>query len=204
MFMDLETFARGVLERSPSVALVTWKRISALRSFIDHVGHALRQSRSDTLVFKLPVAQLDRRTFSEKLLELVSRRDAGRICLLIYEIEPLAGTVGRILNGYRERLASFRGMVVAVRANRQRDFFLECPDLLDWIGTMTGRAEDLGTPLTLRRVTEAIRRFEESHGISSAEFVNRHKTRDRNDFSDAWQLEELIAIKSELEKARGT
>jgi len=127
-----------------------------------------------------------------------------RICLLIYEIEPLAGTVGRILNGYRERLASLRGIIVAVRANRQRDFFLECPDLLDWVGPMIGRAEDLGPPITLRGVRKAIRRFEESHGISSETFVERRMSPESHNLPDAWEWEELLAIKSDLENAGGS
>jgi hypothetical protein len=204
VFIDLEAFARAILERSPSAAIVTWSRISALRSFIHHVGSALHQSRADTLVFKISAAQLDRQTFSEHLLKSLRRRDVGRICLLIYEIEPLAGTIGRILNGYRERLASLRGIVVAVRVNRQRDLFLECPDLLDWVGSMTGRAEDLGPPITLRGVRKAIRRFEESYGISSEQFVEQCISPESHDLPDAWEWEELLAIKSDLEKAGGS
>ena len=204
MFMDLETFARAMLERSPSAAIVTWSKISALRSLVHHVGRALRQSRPDTLVLRISAAQLDRRTFSEQLLRSLRRRDVGRICLLIYEIEPLAGTVGRILNGYRERLASLRGIVVAVRANRQRDLFLQCPDLLDWVGPMTGRAEDLGPPLKLRGVRKAIRGLEQKHGISSEEFAERRMSRERNDLPDDWEWEELLSIESDLEQAGGS
>ncbi len=201
VFIDLEAFGRALMERSPSVALVTWRKLSALRSFIDHVGLVLRKHRADTLVSKIHVAKLDRQAFSEQILKTLKRRDAARICLLIYEIEPLASSVGRILNGYRERIASLRALVLCIRENRLRDLLLECPDLVDWIGSMVGRAEDLGSPLTLPRVRKAIRSFERRHGLKSKEFVKQLKAGGGHDLADAWVWEELLAVKCELEKA---
>jgi hypothetical protein len=120
---------------------------------------------------------------------------------VISEIEPLASTVGRVLNGYREWLRSLRGLVLCVRENRLRDVSLEAPDLLDWIGPLMGRAEDLGPPLSLSGIKNAIRKLEERHGMSSREFASR-SSQEGQELPDAWQWRELLSVKSDLEKSK--
>ncbi len=149
MFLLIEEFCHVVLSKHPSLALVTWQSEKMLKSFARRLGPALREERPDTVLSKLACADLDSAAFEEKLLKRLSKKNAAECCLLIYQIEPLATAAGRILNGYRKRLASFRAVVVVIRDNRQRDLLIACPDLMDWVGTNVVRAEDLGPPITL-------------------------------------------------------
>lgn len=198
MFTDLEGFGRALLQKTPSVALITWRHVYTIRTFVDQLAPVVRKIRTGTVVSKLQVAEMDRKEFSERLLKSFQRRDSAAVCLLIYEIESLAASVGKILNGYRERLSSLRATVLAIRENRQRDLFIECPDLLDWVGPMVGRAEDLGSPLSLETVRKAISRFEKTHGMTSTRFQKAFAAGDIAGLSDAWEWNELLAIESDL------
>lgn len=160
MFLDLDEFCGAVLSRHPSVALVTWTSQKALGSFVSRLGPALRKYHSDTVLSKLTCADLDSASFGEKLVGRLDRRNARKCCLLVYQIEPLAVAAAGILNGYRERLAAFRAVVLVIRENRRRDFLSACADLMDWVGTCVVRAEEVGPPITLREdsTREGIRR----------------------------------------------
>jgi len=150
VFVLLDEFSRGLLSKEPSVALVTWVSEKALKSFVARLGPALRTKHPDTTLLKLACADLDSASFEKKLLARLRRKNIGKCCLLVYQIEPLARAAAGILNGYRERLASFRAVVLVIRDNRRRDFLIACPDLMDWVGTCVARAEDLGPPIVLR------------------------------------------------------
>ncbi len=150
MFLELDEFCGDLLSRHPSVALVTWGNQKALESFVSRLGPALRKDRPDTILSKFSCGDLDSRSFGENLLRRFTKKDAAKRCLLVYRIEPLAPAAAEILNGYRERLAAFRAVVVVIRGNRRRDFLAACPDLMDWVGTCATRAEDVGPPITLR------------------------------------------------------
>ncbi len=149
MFLLIEEFCHVVLSKHPSLALVTWQSEKMLKSFVARLGPAVRKERSGTVFSKFACADLDSAAFEKKLRKRLSEKNAAECCLLIYQIEPLANAAGKILNGYREWLASFRAVIVVIRDNRQRDLLMACPDLMDWVGTNVVRAEDLGPPITL-------------------------------------------------------
>jgi len=69
MFVDIDTFAGALLQRSPAFALLTWKNTTALRAFIAHVGAALRKCKDDTIVVTLDTSTLDRLAFTQGLLQ---------------------------------------------------------------------------------------------------------------------------------------
>ena len=150
MYLDIDEFSRSLLSKRPSLALVTWVSQKVLDSFVARLGPALRKNQPDTVLSKLLCGDLDSGSFGEKLLGQCGRRDAAKRCLLVYRIEPLASAAAGILNGYRERLAAFRSVVVVIRDNRRRDFVTACPDLMDWVGTCVVRVEDVGPAITLR------------------------------------------------------
>lgn len=150
MFLDLDEFCGALLSRHPSLAVVTWASQKALDSFVARLGPVLREYLPDTVLSKFACADLDSASFEEKLLARLRRKNTAKCCLLVYQIEPLTSAAANILNGYRERLASFRAVIVVIRDNRRRDFLTACPDLMDWVGTCVVRAEDVGPPITLR------------------------------------------------------
>lgn len=201
MFLELGDFARDLLSRSPSVALVTWASEAALRSFLARLGPSLRAECPGTVLTRLCSDDLDSASFQEQLLARLNRRDASKRCLLVYRVEPLASAAATILNGFRERLASLKAVVVAIRDNRKRDFVLECPDLMDWVGPSVVRAEDLGPPMTLHEVNAAIREYEQRFGISSKELQTRWSQGQVEATDDYWLWNELLALRAALKRA---
>lgn len=196
MFLELAEFCRGLLSHHPSVAIVTWASQPALESFVARLGPALREEHSDTILSRLSAAELDSASFPERLLRCLERRDGSRRCLLVYRIEPLAPAAARILNGFRERLASQRAVVVVIRENRKRDFVTDSPDLMDWVGTSAARAEDLGPAISLREIKASIKELERRHGMSSERFL-KESTQGRLESSeDYWLWNELIAMRA--------
>lgn len=196
--MELGAFSRDLLSKRPSVALVTWASQIALDSFVARLGSSLRAERAGTILSKLSGADLDSVSFPQELLKCLGRGQAGKRCLLVYRIEPLAPAAARILNGLRERLASLQAVIVAIRENRKRDLVTECPDLMDWVGTSVVRAEDLGPPFTLRDVNAAIRRFEDRFGLPSKQFQAKWSQGRIDATDDHWMWNELLAIRAAL------
>ena len=201
MFLELGDFARGLVSRRPSVALVTWASQTALDTFVARLGAGVRAECPGTILTRLCSADLDSASFQEQLVARLNRRDASKRCLLVYRIEPLASAAARILNGFRERLASLKAVVLAVRENRKRDFVMECPDLMDWVGPGVVRAEDLGPPMTLRDVNAAIRHFERHFEITSRDFQEQWSQGQVDATDDHWLWNELLAIRAALKAA---
>lgn len=195
MFLDLDEFCRSLLLRRPSVALVTWEDPGALESFLKRLGPALRREAAAVTLSKLPCADLDGASFQQRIVKSLRRPSAAQRCLLIYRIEPLAVAAATVLNGFRERLASYAAVIVVIRENRRRDFVVACPDLMDWVGTSVTRAEDLAPPLTLRDVNATIRRFEEQFGMSTRDFQDKWQRGEIQPSDDHWFWNTLIAIR---------
>src|SRR5260370_21919672 len=155
MFVNIVDFARNLLAKSPTVALITWKKRSALMGVVQRLGGALRRQRKDTTVLQLIGAELDSEAFSRKLLDSLTKKNSSRLCLFIHEIEPLATAASKILNGFRERFAAIRALVIFIREDRRRDLLLGCPDLIDCVGLNVARAEELGLPFTISGGSQA-------------------------------------------------
>ena len=201
MFLDIEQFCRALVSNRPSVAMVTWASHVAMDSFVRRLGPVLRSEQPGTVFSKIDGAELDSGLFEEKMSAILNRRDADERALLIYRIEPLTSAAGRILNGYRERLAGLRTAIVLIRENRRRDFVVTCPDLMDWIGTLVARAEDLAPPLTLREVNAAVKRIERQFGLSTKDFQTKWRSGEVERNEDHWFWNELIAIRDEMKSA---
>lgn len=199
MFSDISAFARSLLSRTHSVALISWENHRALAAFIHALGPAIREQKKDTVITQTACGNLDSETFAMTLISSFRKRDASRRLLLLYEIEPLVGAVGRVLNGFRERLSLFRAVIVAVREDRRRDLLIECPDLIDWIGLSVARAEDFGPAFTLRDIRASVKEFEQRYGISSKAFMEQWDTGHADTIGESWLWKELIAIQRELE-----
>ncbi len=201
MFLDIEQFCRTLVSNQPSVAMVTWASHVARDSFLKRLGPTLRREQPGTILSKLDGADLDSASFEERISIALGRRDASKCALLIHGIEPLTTASAEILNGYRERLASFRATIVMIRENRRRDFVVACPDLMDWIGTLVARAEDLAPPLTLREVNAAVKRIERQFGMSTKDFQTKWHGGEVERTEDHWFWNELIAIRDEMKSA---
>ena len=159
----------------------------------------VRKEAPGTIVSTIVGAELDSDSFRKELLSCMARSHLNRRCLLIHRIEPLASAAGRILNGSREKLGAYRVVVVVIRDNRKRDFLLECPDLMDWVGTCVARAEDLAPALTLRRVRKMIRELEKQAGMNSHEFQEKWAQGHVEPTEEHWLWNELLNIRSSME-----
>lgn len=199
MFLDIDEFARSLLSTKPSLALVTWESDDALKVFGQRIGTVLRAHSLNITVSRIDGSSLDSESFSKRLLGALIKKNASSTCLLVWHVEPLVAAAGKILNGFRERLSCVEAVVIAIRKDRKRDFFLQCPDLMDWIGLTVARAEDLGRPLTLRDVKKSIRDFEQRYKTTTAAFLKKWESGAVPDIDDGWLWKELIAMKDDLE-----
>ena len=198
MFLDLEQFCRTVVSSQPSVAMVTWTSRLAADSFVARLGPTLRDVWPGTVLSKLEGTDLDSTSFEEKMARSLGRRDTGKRVFLIYRIEPFASAAAKILNGYRERLTCLRVVILVIRENRRRDFVLACPDLMDWVGTLVARAEDLAPALTLRQVNTSIKRLERQFGMSTKDFQAKWRAGEIKRSDEHWFWNELIAIRDRM------
>lgn len=196
--LELDRFVSRLLTRRPAAALVTWESRAALESFTLKLPDAAASSSPGTAVSEIVGGELDSATFAEILAAELPEPNAENRVLLIREVEALATKAGRILNGFRERLAAFTAVVVVIREDRSRDFRSACPDWMDWVGTFVVRAEDVAPPLTVDDVDVAIRRLEARHGMDSESFVRQRQEGSLQPIHDSWLWSELIAIRHRL------
>jgi len=130
-------------------------------------------------------------------------RKISTTCLVLYGLEPLVSSAAKILNGFRERLANAKCVIIAIRENRQRDFIIDCPDLMDWIGLQVARAEDLSVPFTASDVRKLLKEFEIRYGKSSEQFLKEMQAEKSGDPIDGWFWRELLHVEEDLEKSHG-
>jgi hypothetical protein len=200
VFLDLGEFCRAVVSTPRWVACVTWSNPDALRWFLSSLRRTLGKMDPPVSLLKLSGANLDSKGFQAQLFRLVQREYQTPPCLLVHEIETLAPSAAAALNGSREGLAVFQGVVVAIRENHYREFIMACPDLMDWVGPNVARAEDFQPPLTLARVRSAIRDLEKRSGMTSREFGEKWASGDLRSSDDFWFWNELIALRERLHK----
>jgi hypothetical protein len=200
MFLELVDFCSSVLARVPSVAMVSWQRHEALSSFIHRFEQTLLSIDPNLLVRSINCKDMGAIEFAHAFVVAIEHPDASRICFVFYGVEALAIAAGRILNGFRERITHARAVVVVIREDRKRDFMLQAPDLMDWIGTMVTRAEDMEKPFTNEEINTIISRFEQRYELSTKAFRKKWDLGKAIDIPDAWLWRELILMKEELEK----
>ena len=200
MFLDVGEFYRAVVSTHPSVARVTWTNADALRRFLSSLGRTLRELDPPVSLLRLPGTNLDSDGFQARLFQLINRKYRTQRCLLVHEIESLAPAAGAALNGNREGLAVFRAVIVVIRENHYRDFVIACPDLMDWVGTKVARAEDFQPPVTLARVSSAIKDLEKKSGMTSKEFQEKWASGELQSSDDFWFWSELLALRTRLSK----
>jgi len=196
--LELNQFFSRLLTRRPAAALVTWESRAALESFTLRLPDAVASSSPGATVSEIAGAELDSATFAEVLAAELTEPNAANRVLLIREIETLATKAGRILNGFRERLAFVRATVVVMREDRSRDFRSASPDWMDWVGTFVIRAEDVAPPLTLDDVDAAVGRLEVRHGMDSQTFICQWREGALQPTHDSWLWSELLAIRQSL------
>lgn len=198
MYLDLHEFAKTLLSQAPAVALITWQTQVARNSFSGRLSKALKAADADAILTPIDASGSDSASLDETMAGTLGKRDGPRRCVLLSGIEPLASAAGRVLNGYRERFAEVRALVVLLRADAKRDFMLECPDLMDWVGTRVARAEDLLPPLTKREIGEALRAMEKKRGMTSADFTKKWRAGEVPPSDESWFWAELIAVRDSL------
>lgn len=207
MFLTIEDFATTLLTRSPAIALLDWEERLALTSFVERLPGALQACLEECILTTISAEQLDSHSFSQQLLTaLENPEEARKTCLLVTAIEPMTTIVAQILNGYRERLASCKAVVITIRNNRRRDFIMHCPDLMDWVSpSLVGRVEDLGPlviPFTLEDVKHSLRVFEKRYQLSSDDFHHQYVLGQVNHIDEAWFWAELLRIHQDLAEDR--
>jgi hypothetical protein len=153
MFASLVEYAESILVSSPRYSIVTWDAKEAFEWFCQELPLVMKSIDPESTFSILEAEELDSAGFEVHLLAELVKESASQTCLLTRNIEPLASASGKILNGFRERLSVFRSVVVLIRGNRKRDFFISCPDFLDWVGANVFRAEDLGPAVPDELVT---------------------------------------------------
>jgi hypothetical protein len=195
VFTSADEFTRALLGTSPSTALLTWESPVALKSAVALVAQSLQKRRRNTVVTGIDCARLDSPQLFGRLLKLFSGKEISRTCIVVYGIEPFTSAAARVLNGLRERFASPRALIVAVREDRMRDFMLECPDLMDWIGLTVCRAEDLQNYFSNGDIRKALKRLSQKHKITSAQFLKLWREGKAGTVSDAWLWHELLQLK---------
>lgn len=199
MFLTTEDFATTLLTRSPAIALLDWEERLALTSFVERLPGALQTCQSDIILTTISAGQLDSHSFSQQLLIALSNPEASKTCVLVTAIEPMTTIAAQILNGYRERLASCKAMVIIIRNNWRRDFIMHGPDLVDWVDpSLMGRVEELGPPFTIEDVEHSLKVFEERYQLSSEEFYQQYVLGQVNHIAEAWFWVELLRIHQDL------
>lgn len=202
MFLDIEEFARAVLNKKPSVGLVLWVSKLAVESFKSRLSHALRKVSRNTSLAKINGFTLDSVSFEKILNEKCSSRRNKNTVLLISEIESMAEKAGAILNGYREKLSQLKSVVIVIRENKYRDLADHCPDLMDWIVLPVGHAEQMASPLTLGEVNSSIKKLETQFGMTSKAFAKHWAAGTEHPSDDKWLWNELIAFRTELRRSK--
>lgn len=202
MFFDLAEFCRSLLARRPALGLVTWTTQPAIKSLPARLRGGFHKASPGARVSHIDASQLDEASFEVKLITAFAGKSIAERCLLVYGIEPLTSAAARMLNGYRERLGSFLAVVIVIREDRRRDFILDCPDLMDWIGANEARAEALGPPLTLRDVDASILGLEKRFHMTTEEFCAKRDRGELGSSDDYWFWSELLAVRSSIVAAR--
>src|SRR6266478_2488125 len=120
MYLEALDFVRDLLSKSPAVGLITWTKQEALAGALAKVCQAVRNQSSAKLVH-IVGGELDSPGFESRLREVLSSKHARKTFLLVDQIEPLVSAAGRVMNGYREEIATVLALVVAIRRDRQRE-----------------------------------------------------------------------------------
>jgi hypothetical protein len=201
MFYDLDDYCRVLFSKTPAVGLVAWRNDAGIASFVARLGPALRKVVAKTTLARLDASALDGDGFTKRLHRCLSKAGGESRCLLVVGIEPLISAAGRALNGYREAMRSLRGLVIAVREDRQSDFLRSCPDLASWIGAIgMAKAEDLSPPLTLRDINTSLRKLERKFGMTTKAFLEKQAIGAIAPFEESWLWNELVSIRSGIRK----
>jgi hypothetical protein len=190
----IDDFVAFLSVRQGSFALVSWEHRPAMLAFLTNLKSVLRRTDRGLPVLLLGGENLNSDEFEEALHERLQRHNAGATVLVLYDLESLLDAAGRVLNGFRERMRSFRAVILVVRENRRADLFAACPDFVDWLGIAVHRAEALSPPFTLSDVRRAIRAFERKHGMSNQVFSRQWEDGKVTNMDDGWMWNELLAL----------
>ena len=93
-------------------------------------------------------------------MEQIQAADADRTWLFLSKLEEVLPATARVLNGAREQVGRFRGVIVFVREDRRGEFQRLCPDLMDWVGLRICFARRLSPRLGLKEISESLQRLE--------------------------------------------
>lgn len=133
-----------------------------------------------------------------RLMETIQGADAECTWLFVAKIEQVLSVAATVLNGAREQLGRFRGVVVFVREDRRSEFQCLCPDLMDWVGLRIWLASQPGRPLGFKEIDESLRRLESQYGLPSGAYLADPSVVEAKSPRDARLWKELLTIRSEL------
>lgn len=202
MLLEHSDFVRSLALCHPAVGLVIWSKDADLAQATAGFIAALEQTGGDALPVRLQAEGHDGDWFRERLVNEIHVADANRTWLFVSKIEEVLGAAARVLNGVREQLGRFRGVMLFVRENRRSEFQESCPDLMDWIGLRICVADRFAASSGLDHVTKSLRRLEAKYATESNAFLGNPSVVEIASAADAWLWRELLAIRSELLGAR--
>lgn len=146
MFLDMEDFINCFLCSPETVSLVTYERQETLKPFLSRL---IREFSKNSLKFQEPdVSEDNIDEFCKKITTHLHVPDSQNVFLILSGLEPLLPYSGTILNGFREKLSQFAGIIILLRRNRLRDFEKAAPDLMSLVRSFFIRAEQIPEPIT--------------------------------------------------------
>ncbi|MEK6235268.1 MAG: hypothetical protein N2C14_11215, partial [Planctomycetales bacterium] len=161
----------------------------------------LEQFAGDFRIVQLACAEQTRAWLQEQLVKEVQSDEADRTVVLAYQFDGFANLTGELINGLREQVGKLRAFFVLVREDARMDFQKACPDFMDWIGLNMLWVADVPVEWTLEDVKKSIQRLEDTHGISSVQFLENPDAIAEKDENHVWLWGELLTIRSEWEQA---
>ncbi|MGO8747339.1 MAG: hypothetical protein ACLQNE_15240 [Thermoguttaceae bacterium] len=198
MFLEYGDFVRSLLLVHSAVGMVWWRKEGDLVQTIAGLGEAVKQAANDAQLSTLQGAGHDGNWIQTQLMEQIQAADADRTWLFLSKLEEVLPATARVLNGAREQVGRFRGVIVFVREDRRGEFQRLCPDLMDWVGLRICFARQLSPRLGLKEISESLQRLESRYRLSSNSYLADPNSVRSKSPHDAWLWDELLTIRSEL------
>lgn len=146
MFLDLEDFIDHFLCSSETLCLITYDKPRTLEPFLSRLKNVFSEKQQKISTTDVSEYGIDE--FCKKITDTLNLSDSQNLFLLMSGLEPLLPGSGTVLNGFREGLTQFMGIIILLRADRLRDFEKNAPDLMSLVNSFFIRAEQMPEPIT--------------------------------------------------------
>ncbi|GEM_PF-2494348 len=191
--MMLNIYLQSLLSHQPAIGVVRWEDRDTLQRLLAVLPRHLKAAHGGKGTLRtIAAADMSSEQFGKAVV--TSLRNAAEACLIIYDIESFAGLAGSILNGQRERLGLARAILLCIRTNRFRDFALEAPDVMSWVGNNVAQATDFNETPLRSDVKKSLRLLETKYGMTTSAFLARSDVGKATGIPDAWIWRELATM----------